>query len=165
MNDCRRMFKVLAVMAMVSAPQPVWAAFKCPAAEAAKGSSEPSLSSDELPGSEPTISTPLKSAIDRMKAKGIKNGDILDHLVMAYCARIDANPTFSDDNKAERVRHFASNLADFIYRGPNNIEEDILVDVPLPPPLYDRLRHAAEKANISDKAWIDQAIRSQLAKP
>lgn len=158
------MTKVLAVMALM--PFPAWAVgFKCPVAGAPKGSSKLNLSSAEMPGLQPRISEPLRTAIEEMKMEGTKSGEIVDKLVVAYCSRIEPETSLSDKGKAELVRRFASNLASVVYRGQASDQEDILVNVPVPSSLYGQLQKAAQNANVSQDMWIGEAIKQQLAKP
>ena len=83
----------------------------------------------------------------------------------AYCSRIDTQTRLSDEDKAEKVRQFASNLASFVYRSPKTSPEDVLITVPVPTRLYDQLRQAAKTAKVSENAWTIGAIRDRLAAP
>ncbi len=139
--------------------------YKCPAAYASGETSELNLSSEEMPGIPSRINEALLAAIEKMKTKGMKSGDIVDKLIVSYCSRLDQDPKLSANDKAERVRRFASTLASVIYRDTANKEDDILVDVPVPVSLYGQLQRAAESANLNQDAWINQAIKEHLANP
>lgn len=155
-----------AIVVAALVPLPAQAAsYKCPASDASKDSSKLNLSPAEIPGLEPKINQPLRSAIERMKTEGMKSGDIVDKLIVSYCGRLDQDSKLSGNEKAEQVRRFASNLAGVVYSGTASNEEDVLVDVPVPASLFGKLQRAAETANVSQDAWIDQAIQRRLANP
>jgi hypothetical protein len=155
---------LMALIVTALMPLPTQATeFKCPAADASKGNNQLNLSAEEMPGIQPNISKPLLGAIGKMKIEGMKSGDIVDKLVISYCARLDQESKLSSNDKAERVRRFASHLAGVVYRDSSNDEEDVLVDVPVPTSLYGQLQQAAKTANVSQDIWIDQAIKKNLA--
>ena len=156
-------WSMLAVAATLIAPCPALAAFRCPAADTTTGD-KPTLSAADVGGGNGTVSDTLKSVIHRMLAEGMKSGDVVDKLVMADCSRID-EPNVSDNGKAEQVRRFASKIANFVYTTPGKSEEDIVLDVPVPTPLYGQLRHAADKAGLSEDAWVNEAIAAKLGSP
>lgn len=100
-----------------------------------------------------------------MRSEGIKSGEIVDKLVVAYCSRIDSEKNLSEERKAEQVRRFASMLAQSIYTPPEKGKVNILLDVPVPTSLYGHLRQAADKAGVSLDAWVTGAIVDKLSKP
>ena len=153
---------MLAVAATLLAPCTASAAFRCPAAGATARGDTPRLNADDMAGAVGTVSSTLESTIRRMQADGVKSGEIVDRLVMADCSLIDAEPNVSDTGKAGQVRHFASKIADFIYTASGQTEEDTVLDVPVPNPLYTRIQHAAKAAGLSEDAWVKKAISRQL---
>ena len=153
----------LAVTTVLLLPLPALAAFQCPAADPANAGETPVLSPSDV--ADGYVSDALKSTIHRMLATGVKSGKVIDTLVIADCARIDAEPNFSDDRKAEQVRKFATKVANFIYDAPAKSADDIVLDVPIPAALYERLRQAAQKAGMSENVWLHNAITRKLAAP
>ena len=160
-----RAWAKLAVTATLLAPVPALAAFRCPAADPTAAGDKPTLSSDDMAGTDGTVSATLRSAIRRMQAEGVKSGEIVDRLVVTDCSHVDAQPNVSDDDKAKQVRRFASKLDNFIYTAPGRNEEDIVVDVPVPTTVYVQLKQAAKKASMSEDAWVNQAISAKLGTP
>lgn len=158
-----RTWSMLAVTATLLAPVPVLAAYRCPAADPTATGDNPTLSADDLAGSD--VSDALKTVIHRMLVDGMKSGDIVDRLVAADCRRIDAEPNVSDDGKADQVRRFASKIANLVYSTPGKSEEDIVVKVPVPTSVFEHLRQAADKAGVSQDAWVNAAIDDKLGKP
>ena len=158
-------WSILVVAAAVLAPLPALAAFRCPAADASAPGDKPTLADDDMAGSNGVVSDKMKAIVHRMLSDGVKSGAVVDRLVVADCRRIDAKPNVSDDDKAEQVRRFASRMARFVYTSPGKSEEDIMLDVPVPTPLYEQLHQAAEKAGVSEDAWVNQAIAAKLGKP
>lgn len=154
---------MLAVTAMSVAPVPAMASFRCPAADAPTKGEKASLSADDMAGA--GLSDPLKSTIHRMLTEGTQSGAVVDRLVVADCSKVDAEPNLSDAAKAEQVRRFASKIANFVYTTPGRSEEDIVLDVPVPAPRFEQLRRAADKAGVSEDAWVNEAIAAKLAKP
>ena len=75
----------------------------------------------------------------------MKSGEIVDRLVVADCSRTDAEPNLSDAGKAGQVRQFASKIAQYVYATPGQSEEDVVLAVQVPAPLYEHLRGAADK--------------------
>lgn len=157
-----RAWSMLAVTAALLAPVPALAAFRCPAADATATGDKPTLSADDMAGTD--VSDALKTTIHRMLVGGVKSGEIVDRLVAADCRRIDAEPNVSDDGKSDQVRRFASQIANFVYSTPGRSEEDIVLNVPVPTPRYEHLRQAADKAGVSEDAWVNAAIDDELGK-
>jgi len=129
-----------------------------------KAADKPNLSADDMAETGGAASDTLKAAMRHMQTEGLTSGEIVDHLVVAYCGRLQTEATLSDDEKAKQVSRFASRLVAFLYTAPGN-EEDMVVDVSVPTPLYQRLQKAAKKAGVSEDAWVNQAITSRLASP
>lgn len=160
-----RTIAVLAVALGFLSPVPALAAFQCPATDVMKAADTPILSADDMAETGGAASDTLKAAMRHMQTEGLTRGEIVDHLVVAYCGRLQTEATLSDDEKAKQVSRFASRLVAFLYTAPGGSEEDIVVDVSVPTPLYQRLQKAAKKAGVNEDAWINQAITSRLASP
>jgi len=156
---------VLALALGLLAPVPALAAFQCPATDATNAADKPNLSREDMAETGGAVSDTLKAAMRHMRTEGLTSGEIVDHLVVAYCGRLPTEATLSDDEKAKQVSRFASRLVAFLYTAPGRNEEDIVVDVSVPTPLYQRLQKAAKKAGVSEDAWVNQAITSRLASP
>lgn len=153
----------LAFAAILLAPVPALAAFSCPAADPNATVDRSVLSSDDMAGT--AVSDKLKSLIHDRLAKGVHGGAIVDSLVAADCGRIEAETNISDQAKADQVRRFASKIANFVYTTPGKSEEDIVLNVSIPTGVHERLRQAADKAHISEDAWVNEAISAKLGKP
>ncbi|MCW6511772.1 hypothetical protein [Lichenifustis flavocetrariae] len=143
---------------------PSSAAFQCPATNPSSESGS-SVAADAVLQNDPSVSSSVMTAIDRLRAKGLKSGEIVDQLVTSYCSRIGSEAGLSDESKAEQVRQFASSLASVVFRSPGSSPEDTLINVPVPTKLYDQLRQAAKTAKVSESAWMLGAIRNRLAAP
>lgn len=156
-----RAWMMVTITAALLAPLPALAAYQCPAADPT--ADKPTLEASDMAGA--GVSDRLKSLIHRMAVAGTKSGNIVDKLVAAACGRIEAESNVSDDGKAEQVRRFASKIATFVYSTPGKNEEDIVLDVPVPTPLYNQLHEAAAKTGVSDDAWVNEAITAKLGKP
>jgi len=160
-----QILKVFAIFAVLVPAAAQATGFTCPASDASAERRKLDLGAADIAGTQPRISKSLRTTIEKMKTEGVKSGDIVDKLVVSYCARLDREPRLSSNDKADRVRRFASNLASVVYRGQTNDQEDIFIDVPVPASLYGQLQQAAETANVSQDTWIDQAIKKNLANP
>jgi len=162
-----QILQALVVTAVALMPWPAAAAsFECPAKDVPQASGQPDLSPDEMPGLQPKITQRVKTAILKLRKEGIKSGDIIDKLVVAYCSRLEPETSLSNEQKAKQVRSFASQLTRVIYKGATTPdEEDILINLAVPPPLYAKIQRAAEMAHVSQEAWISQALKQQTNKP
>jgi predicted HicB family RNase H-like nuclease len=157
--------QTLAVIACLLLPIPAIAAFRCPAADTHLMGEKPTISDDEFAESNGDVSDKLAATIHRMRSEGVKSGEIVDKLVVAYCSHIDGEKSLSEDRKAEQVRRFASMLAQSVYTAPEESKVNILLDVPVPTSIYAHLRQAASKAGVSLDAWVTGAIVDKLGKP
>ncbi|WP_201838544.1 glutelin [Microvirga zambiensis] len=100
-----------------------------------------------------------------LRTNGLKPALIVDHLVAAYCPLVATDANLSDKQKADRVRRFARQVTGLAYGQPNQEELDVLVDVPLTPTVLRQVEQMAASAGMSRDAWIERAIKQQLAVP
>ena len=158
----RKYFARLIVASVCLVSAPALAAFQCPAAESLKSGEKSDLRVEDFSSADGEVSDRLQATIRHMQARGAKNGDIVDHLVVADCGNIDAAPQLSDKDKADQVRRFASKVANFVYNAPGANEEAILVSLPVPTALYTQVKQAAKQAGLSADTWLNQAIVDHL---
>jgi len=139
--------------------------FTCPYAkttDAPKGA--PSLTTEYFSGAtDVTADKRLPSLIFDLRKMGMSPAEIIDHLIGAYCPLVAANSGLTDWQKTLMVRRFARQVAGLAYVPPQPDELAILVDVPLPPDLFNEVSQAATKAGVSRDAWIESAVKRALA--
>jgi len=139
--------------------------FTCPyakAADAPKGA--PTLTTEYFSGAtDVTADKRLPTLVYDLRKIGMSPAEIIDHLLGAYCPLVAANSGLSDWQKTLMVRRFARQVAGLAYVPPQTDEVAILVDVPLPPDLFDEITQAATKAGVSRDAWIERAVKRALA--
>ena len=112
-----------------------------------------------------TAGNRVSELVADLRKSGMKPALIVDHLVGAYCPLVANDGSLSDKQKADRVRRFARQVTGLAY-GPSGQDElDVLVDVPLTPTLLGQVDQAAAGAGMSRDAWIERAIKQQLAVP
>ena len=93
------------------------------------------------------------------------DGEIVDHVVARYCPTVDQIPHLSDQDKDTLVTRFASHLAEAVY-APGHAEIDaIILDVPVPPSLYSKVKEAADQHHESQDAFVLRALRQATGTP
>jgi hypothetical protein len=112
-----------------------------------------------------TVGNRVTELVADLRKSGMKPALIVDHLVGAYCPLVASDGSLTDRQKADRVRRFARQVTGLAYGQSGQDELDVLVDVPLMPPLLSQVDQAAAGAGISRDAWIERAIKQQLALP
>jgi hypothetical protein len=142
------------------------ATFTCPDATASDGPrTAPALSALYSGANYITASDRLGELMTDLRNSGMKPALIVDHLIGAYCPLVAADSTLSDKQKADRVRQFARHVTGLAYVPSDADEVDVLVTVPLTPTLLGQVDQAAGRAGLSRDAWLEQAIKRQLAGP
>ena len=154
-----------ALAATLPASEAAETGFVCPyakAADAPKGA--PTLTAEFFSGaSDLTADKRLPILVNDLRNAGMSPAGIVDHLVGAYCPLVAANSGLTDGQKTQMVRRFARQVAGMAYVPSQQDETAILVDVPMPPDLFDQVNQAATKAGLSRDAWVDGAVRRALA--
>ena len=142
------------------------AAFTCPDSTASDPpETVPALSDWYSGATDLTASHRLGELMTELRKSGMKPALIVDHLVGAYCPLVAADDTLSEKQKADRVRRFAQQVTGLAYRPSDADEVDVLVTVPVTPTLLGQVDQAAGRAGMSREAWLEQAIKQQLARP
>ncbi|UVF21424.1 ribbon-helix-helix domain-containing protein [Microvirga terrae] len=142
------------------------AAFTCPETSP-DGASGPSLPRADLysGADDITAGNRLGELMAILRSSGLKPALIVDRLIGEYCPLVAADAALSDRQKADRVRRFARLVTGMAYMPADPGEVEVLVQTALSPGLLDQVDEAAGRAGMSRDAWIDRAIRSQLANP
>jgi len=158
---------IAAVATTLVAAAPAVAAdsgFTCPyakPADAPKGA--PSLMAEYFSGAtDVTADKRLPILVYDLRKLGMSPAEIIDHLLGAYCPLVAAIGGLTDWQKTLMVRRFARQVAGLAYVPPQTDEVAILVDVPLPPELLDKITQAAAKAGVSRDVWIERAVKRAL---
>jgi hypothetical protein len=133
-------------------------AFICPQTVAADAPKNAPVLSD-------TAESRIGDLVADLRKTGMKPALIVDHLVGAYCPLVANDASLSDKQKADRVRRFARQVTGLAYRQSGQEELDVLVDVALMPTMLRQVEQAAAGAGMSRDAWIERAIKQQLAVP
>jgi hypothetical protein len=142
------------------------ATFTCPDTTASDmPRTAPALSDLYSGASDIAASNRLGELVTDLRKSGMKPALIVDHLIGAYCPLAAADNTLSDKQKADRVRRFARQVAGLVYVPSDPEKVDVLVEIPLTPTLLGQVDQAASRAGIPRDAWIEQAIKQQLAIP
>ena len=142
------------------------AAFTCPETVTTNAlRNTPSLSDLYPDATNLTAGTRVGELVADFRKNGMKPALVGDHLVGAYCPLVANDATLSDAQKTARVRRFAWQVTGFAYGQPSQEELDVLVDVPLTPTVLRQVEQAAAEAGMPRDAWIEQAIKRQLAVP
>ncbi|WP_237477979.1 hypothetical protein [Lichenibacterium dinghuense] len=150
----------------VMAPGLAHAAFECPVAAPAATKPLPGdLGQSLKPYDDPRADPALKADIAAMKAEGMPNGEVVDHVVAAYCPVVAAVPKLTDADKDGLVQRFASHLVQVVYAPAHGTVEDIIVDVPVPTDLYSRITEAAEQHKQTRDAFVLAALRKAAGTP
>lgn len=156
----------LALAAVLLAPGSAWAAFECPVrAPAATKPLPGDLGQSLKPYDDPRADPALKADIAALKSEGMPSGEIVDHVVAAYCPTVNAIPKLSDADKDGLVARFASHLVQVVYAPAHSTVEDIIVDVPVPTDLYSKLKEAAEQHHETQDAFVLGALRKAAGTP
>jgi len=134
------------------------AAFVCPETVTADAPKNASALSD-------LAESRIGDLVADLRKNGMKPALIVDSLVAAYCPRVASDASLSDAQKADLVRRFARQVTGVAFGQPGQGELDVLVDVPLAPNLLRQVEQAAAGAGMSRDAWIERAIKQQLAIP
>ena len=155
-----------AVPAAILAPAAAQAAFECPVRAPAPTHPLPGdLAQDVKPYDDPRADPALRADVRSMVDEGMPRGEVVDHVVAAYCPAIDAVPGLSDAQKESLVQRFASHVAQAVYAPANAAVEDVLVDVPVPTDLYARVKEAADQHHESQDAFMLAALRKAAGTP
>ena len=93
------------------------------------------------------------------------NGEIVDHVVASYCPTLDHIPDLSDHDKDMLVTRFASHLAQAVYAPAHAAIDAIILDVPVPPSLFSKLKEAADQHHESQDAFVLGALRQAADAP
>ena len=126
--------------------------------------SAPTLTAEYFSGAtDVTADKRLPILIYDMRQSGMSPSEMVDHLVGGYCPLVAAASGLTDQQKTQMVRRFARQVAGLAYVPSQQDETAILVDVPLPPTLFDEISQSASKAGISRDAWIENAVKRALA--
>ena len=157
---------LVALLISAALPGAARAAFECPVkAPAATHPLPADLGRAMTPYADPRADPVLRAGIRSMGSEGMPQGEIVDHMIAAYCPAVAAVPGLSDGQKQALVRRFASRAAQAVYAPPTGAVEDILVDVPVPTDLYTRLKEAADQRHESQDAFVIQALRTAAGSP
>jgi hypothetical protein len=142
------------------------AAFTCPETVTADAPrNAPSLGDLASGAANLAAGNRVGALVTGLRGNGMKPALIVDHLVGAYCPLVANDASLSDQQKADRVRRFARQVTGLAYGQPGQEELDVLVDVPLTPTMLRQVEQAAAGAGMSRDAWIERAIKQQLAVP
>ena len=162
----RRTALPLVLAAGLLAPGLARAGFECPVtAPAATRPLPGDLGQVLKPYDDPRADQSLKSDIAAMKSEGMPSGEIVDHVVAAYCPAVGGIPALSDADRNGLVQRFASELAQVVYATGTGTVEAILLDVPVPPDLYARVGEAAEQRKETRDAFALAALRAAAGTP
>ena len=162
---CRRPWGLLLLLALLTPAPAAYAAFECPVKTPPTTKPMPDLAALIKPYDDPRADPSLTSAITRLKREGMMNGEIVDHVVASYCPTVDQIPNLSDHEKDRLVTRFASHLAEAVY-APAHAEVDaIILDVPVPPSLYSKIKEAADQHHESQDAFVLSALRQAAGTP
>ena len=147
-------------------PVPARAAFACPVkAPPATRPLPADLGETLKPYDDPRADGALRADIGSMIRDGMPRGEIVDHVVDAYCGVIVAVPKLTDADKTGLVQRFASHLAQAVYAPERSAVEDVLLDVPVPTDLYSKVKEAAEQRHETQDAFALAALRRATASP
>ncbi|WP_114946677.1 ribbon-helix-helix protein, CopG family [Microvirga calopogonii] len=142
------------------------AAFTCPETVITDAlRNAPSLSDLSSGATNLTAGNRIAELIADLAKNGMKPALIVDHLVGAYCPIVANDASLSDAQKADRVRRFARQVTGLAYGQPGQEELEVLVDVPLTPSVLRQVEQLAARTGMSRDAWIERAIKQQLAVP
>ena len=113
----------------------------------------------------PTRRPPARVGISRLVREGMMKGEIVDHIVASYCPTVGALPNLSDHEKDMLVTRFASHLAEAVYAPERSDIDAIILDVPVPPALYAKVKQMAEQRKESQDAFVLRALRQATGVP
>lgn len=107
----------------------------------------------------------LAELVDSLTVAKLPPALIVDRLVSAYCPLVARDKSLTDDQKTGRVRRFAATVASLVYAPPGEMELDILIDLPIAPPVLDQVDKAAKANGLSRDEWMRLAIEKALGAP
>ncbi|AWN47813.1 hypothetical protein DK419_17045 [Methylobacterium terrae] len=113
------------------------------------------------PGAAAGANGALREAVQRLRARGLSNGAIIDHAVASYCPVIARDAGLSLDQKQAALRGFAAQLTTLVY-DPAQDATRILLTVPVSTALSDQIDAAAAKAKEGRDAWIVRALEAGI---
>ncbi len=161
----RRPWGVLLSLALLAPAPAAYAAFECPVKAPPTTKAMPDLGTIIKPYDDPRDDPSLTSAITMLKHEGVMNGEIVDHVVASYCPAVDRIPKLSDHDKDMLVTRFASHLAEVVYAPAHAEIEAIILDVPVPPSLYSKVKEAADQHHENQDAFVLRALRQATGTP
>ncbi|MBQ0819825.1 hypothetical protein HPT29_021265 [Microvirga terrae] len=142
------------------------AAFTCPETVTTDAlRNTPLLSALPSDATNLTADTRVGELVADFRKNGMKPALVVDYLVGAYCPLVANDATLSDPQKTDRVRRFARQVTGLAYGQSGQEELEVLLDVPLVPTVLSQVEQAAAGAGMSRAAWIERAIKRQLAVP
>lgn len=102
----------------------------------------------------------LDAAVDALRKAGANRAIIIDNLVSAYCPTVAANKSLTNYQKNVRVQRFASIVTQRVFNLAN--EEAVLLDVALPPSMFDAINARAKAAGVSAQEWVAGVVAQSL---
>ena len=166
MTEMRRHTVRWLLTAALILPAPAaFAAFACPVTPPPASKPMPNIAPILKAYDDPRADPALAVVIKGLKAESMPNGEIVDHVVAAYCPTVDAVSGLSDADKDHLVERFAAELAQAVYAPVDSKVDAILLDVPLSPDLFGKIKDAADKSKLSQDAWVTKALTAAVATP
>ena len=102
----------------------------------------------------------LSATIGVLQREGMSKSFIIDHLIGAYCPMVVHENSFSEAEKAMRVRRFTDQITQLVYSLESGLE--IIINVPLTPDVVDALNKTAREKGLSGPAWIAMTVENAL---
>jgi hypothetical protein len=102
----------------------------------------------------------LASAIILLREHGLSTDNTINHLIALYCPGVAAENSLTDQQKTDRVAHFARQAASLVFS--TNSADDIIFDVPLAAAVARAARVQAKKDGLSVEAWIAKTVDSAI---
>ena len=161
----RRPWGLVLGLALLAPAPAAYAAFECPVKAPPTTKPMPDLATIIKPFDDPRDDPSLTSAITMLRREGMMNGEIVDHVIAGYCPTVDRIPNLSDHDKDTLVTRFASHLAETVYAPAHADIDAIILDVPVPPSLYSKVKEAADQHHESQDAFVLKALRQATGTP
>ncbi len=105
----------------------------------------------------------LSRVVATLRDRGVVASGIVDSLISAYCPLVAANASWSDQQKAARVRGFASAAVRAAYAFDS--AEEIILDVAVAPAVANIVGERAAKDGVTPQEWAATAVVNATKAP
>jgi len=137
------------------------AALECPVQPIAAGTAQARDISAVIPAGDALDDVAkLNTAVTALRQQGVSQAVIIDNLIAAYCPTVARNASLNEQQKAAKVRRFASQMVRTVY-GLGSAEQ-VILDVPFSPGVADAINSKARSEGIAPETWVANAIDAYL---